>query len=256
MQKQRKSLYRYRTCADYYLKQTFNNQIGCSLFKTFSTNDELNYTIVEDDLIRIGFGKERINRSLKKVLNSINNRYYLACFTYNSPEAFNINWKNYGDNGCGYCIEYDQEDLIAAVDKESLLLNKRLHIKEVLYTDKKFDLSPLLKSMIKSGLYSEEFSDENERRFIEDYSTKMSNPDLGSYITHGFTRKKLENKPEREVRIIMQSRWNNPKEKYLDDIITCKPKAIICTNKANQFLKSRLKHFCEENSIEFRFVEI
>lgn len=99
------TIFRYRVGNDDDIDSLKNEYIWLS--NVTNVNDEF------EGLCEIRYKKIKLNykflegkmkKEIDKIVDNVRERFYIACFTEN--ETSNNMWKDYADEGKGYCIEY------------------------------------------------------------------------------------------------------------------------------------------------------
>lgn len=243
-------LYRYRRASKHSLDALENNCINGSLFRVFKDGTELNLSISKTFMEKRGFPESRKESLIKSLIENIGDNYYLACFTKTSPLKSPEMWSKFADNGNGYCLVYDTNDILAA------LINKRLSVnclRPVVYSKKPFCLD----DMIDCFLFNEDVLNEAKSGNIDGAAEKV--PEIIKKQTMEiFFHKVNKCKDEKEYRLIFQRVNGTPKAnpEYDPSLLIVKPQAIIISKKLNILVQGRLISYAQKQGIECQTIEI
>lgn len=156
--KQPKTLFRYRAGNENDKDSLTNNYIWLSniteVNDEFEGLNEIKYNKIK---LNHDFLKEELKNRVDSIIEGVREKFYVACFT--ETETNDRMWKDYADNGHGYCIEYYFGDF-----KEFLF--------PVIYTQSKlvnidnFDENEMRRSLVTKYM---KWSEENEWRILWPY---------------------------------------------------------------------------------------
>ena len=244
-------IYRYREASNYNIEYLANNAVNGSLFATFKDVGELNIDISDFISRKYEYTEEGKKQLISSFLDNIKHNYYLACFTFNSPYDNNLMWKKYANNGNGFCLEYDYNELLSTAFMKRM--STPIFFEKVEYKKEPFLIDKIIKEMISCGPFEGDINDEK----IEKIS-KILAPKIGDVVIRVFLNKKYDFLNEREVRIVLQgnTKYSSKNDIYNPCIISCKPKKIIISNKVNTFDRERIISIAIKNNVEYKIIKL
>ena len=242
-------IYRYREAVSHNLLALENNWINGSLFKQFQDGTELNYDVSIDVLAKHNLSLDEKDRVLKLIANNIENKYYLACFTKVSPFAKNKMWINFAAKGNGYCLEYDDKDIVQAIAKQTF---GAATLKTVEYSLEPYYLDYVIDHICSYDGVRKELENDDI-----DLAVAKANNIVRKQIIGAFVHKTIECVEEKEIRLILQcmppAGTNN--EIFNPHILVVKPRRIIISNKINIINKHRIIEYAKKNTIPYKIID-
>ena len=237
-------VYRYRAAKSFNIETLLNCQVNGSLFKTFSDGSELNYDISDEVLKKYCIDDKQ--KVLDILINNIKDKYYLACFTENNPFHTKNMWKEYADNGNGFCLVYDFDEIRWRIQEQRL--------GQTSFEKVKYDIGPYcIDKLIEHICSKDGVRSELENNDI-DAAVSKGTPVIGKVIMAMFLNKKISNSKEKEIRMIMQGKsTNNPPRNQ--NMLCIKPKSIIVSKSVNIFDRKKILDFANKNGIECLLID-
>ena len=243
-------LFRYRKAKEFCVSDFCRDIVTGSLYDCFKDQGELNYEIKAKNLLPYGATIDNVNHFLEVIVNNCLLKYYMACFSLSSPfDDSRVLKKFSGDDG--FCIVYDFCSIKEAIGK-SILKSKYSNFVPVTYNDKKYDLSPVIKLLVKI-VYNHPNASEQEIESLinEAISDGENTKTLGKYVTDALAYKKKNYDYEREMRLIYQ------RPKGLNNqhpiIIKAIPIKVYISRKMNIIYRHRIIEHSNSLQIPYEF---
>lgn len=239
-------IYRYRTSANYHIEALLNNQINGSLYFQFKDVGELNLSISDEAWIDGGLPLEWKQPLLDSIINHIRSSFYMACFTKVSPaekESASF-WKQYANNGTGFCVEYRTEDIQRAIQGASPEFTRCL--KEVIYSSEPHDLADFFIALSKALVSVQE---KNHQTMTE--ALYSQDKDIGHMVTQSLIWKSSEYYHEREVRLTaLCNNTSGPVPPiHRNDLLCVRPSRVFVSKRMNDLDQDRIFSYCNANRI-------
>ena len=245
-----KYIYRYKTICSHNLIALKDNSINGTVFYRFKDQDELFMKLPDEFCAKHKVDFINKIKYFNVLYDDFNNNYYLACFSKNKPEEQNECWRLFANNGCGYCLVYDTEDLQKEINNSCDII-ACLH--NVRYYDSPYDISPFLKPFF--TMVRNETNLAKKQRNISILENVVSNdPKLGKKIIELFCHKQKHYKPENEVRIICKKPNKNDGD-FINSIIKVKPVEIVLTSSLDETNKKIIMDIANEQNIKIRIID-
>ncbi|MCR5422515.1 MAG: DUF2971 domain-containing protein, partial [Bacilli bacterium] len=221
-----------------------------SLFKTFEENSELVFSFSDYIMKKHNITEDERKRIISILKVNIREKYYLTCFSLESPLKNNDMWKNFADNCKGYCLEYETNDIVRAIKHQAL---GKARIKIVKYESEPYKIDDIIDLICsKTGIRKE-----LENNLIDE-AIQKSTPLIGEKIVNLYFHKKLKYQNEKEIRLVLQNvRLNSkPNEPYNHTMLYVKPKKIYISSDLNIIDRHILIEYANKNGIESKVLEL
>lgn len=238
-------LYRCRTSSKYNIDAFCRDCINGTVYSEFLQYGELNAWIPPEALKKYGATEDRERGITNTIIDNCAKNYYLACFSLTNPLTNKHLLAKYAGSD-GFVLMYNFDALNNDKKMAILLDNVALELINVNYSDKKFNLLPVVSPLALMASEHEGTDEEFEIKITQYIETHSYSKEVGECTVGLFSHKARKYKMENEVRLILQKIKH--KSKYVD-LLKSKPVKVLISRKMNVFSRIRIEKHAQTAGI-------
>lgn len=238
-------LYRCRKNDKYNIDAFCEDCINGTIYSEFLQYGELNAWIPPETLKKYGATEDREKGIAETIINNCAQNYYLACFSLTNPLTNRHLLIKYAGRS-GFIVVYNYDVLDSDKNVATMRDKTILELRKVHYSDKKFNLLPIVSHLLIMADEHEGTDKEFEAKIEKYVKTHSYSKEAAKCTIDLFCHKGYKYRIENEVRLVLQK--IKYKSKYIN-LLKSKPVKVIVSRKMDILSKVKIENHAKEVGI-------